>query len=70
MIRVRQLDQDLMRPWREAVQYDRISRCCRPVPRAVVEGHVNMPHARRNGKRRSSEEDRDQETEYAELARS
>ena len=43
---IRQLDQDLMRPWGKALDDDRVAACVCPVPGGVIDCHMNMSHSR------------------------
>ena len=49
---IRQFDQDLVPPGREAIDDDRVAACVCPVPRGVIDRHVDVSDAGRHGKRR------------------
>ena len=51
MVGIHQLDQDLVRPGREAVDNDRIAARVCPVPRGVIDRHMDVPDPGRNRER-------------------
>ena len=51
MVGIHQLDQDLVRPRRKALKNDWVSTSICPVPCGVIDCHMNVPDAGRDGKR-------------------
>ena len=49
VVRVNQLDQHFVRAGWQPLQDDRGAARIRPAPRCIVDGHVNVAHARRDG---------------------
>src|SRR5271169_2588715 len=48
MVRVLELDEDLVRPRRQAVDDERLAARVRPAPVQVIHRHMNVPDARRH----------------------
>src|ERR1700704_1256348 len=55
VVGIDQLDDDRVRPWREAIDDDGIAAGVRPVPCGVVDRHVNVSNLWSDGERRRSE---------------
>ena len=55
MVGIDQLDEDRVRPWREAIDDDGIAAGVCPVPCGVVDRHVNVSNLWSYGERRRSE---------------
>jgi hypothetical protein len=51
MVGIDQLDEDRVRPWREAIDDDGISAGVCPMPCGVVDRHVDVSNPRRHGER-------------------
>ena len=49
VVRVNQFNQHFVRTGRQAPQDERVTTRVRPVPRRLVDGHMNVAHARRDG---------------------
>jgi len=48
MVRIDELDQDLMRPGGKAIDDERLAACVRPTPRRIVHGHMDVADTRRH----------------------
>src|SRR3989442_13876212 len=55
VVGIDQLDEDRVRPWREAIDDDGIAAGVCPVPCGVVDRHVNVSNLWSHGERRRSE---------------
>ena len=51
VVGIDEFNQNLVRPWRKALENDRISAWVCPVPPGVIDGHVNVSDAGRHGDR-------------------